>query len=196
MIKKEVKRFLDTYPFKESSAASFEYSLFLMPETEEIASAYIAKYYSPSDTDTEEKSKILQAEKLEDYIRLMRKPLNLTNQQLLRSKVLEHEQAILPLIQHKALTNLQDIFIENVLHFFLHSEHNYCDWIIENYDNFKSEYLKSMLCLVLGFRGDDALIPMLMTETERFSNNYPFDDYEQGPLLAVLELAMRFLNYH
>ncbi len=100
MNKKEVKRFLDTYPFKEFSAASFEYSLFLMPEAEEIASAYLEKYHSPSDTDIEEKSEILQAEKPEDYLQLMRKSLNMKNQRLLRSKVLEHEQVILPLIQH------------------------------------------------------------------------------------------------
>ncbi len=195
MNKREIKRFLDTYPFKEFSVASFEYGLFLSPEIKEIASVYIEKYHSPSDEENEEKSKILQAEKPEDYVRLMRKPLHLGNQQLLRSKILEHEQAVLPLIQQKALTNLQDFFIENTTHFFLHSEHNYCDWIIENYDNFKSEYLKSMLCLVLGFRGEEALIPMLMAEAERFSTDYPFEDYEQGPILAVQELAIRFLNY-
>ena len=44
---------------------------------------------------------------------------------------------------------MQDIFIENTLHFLLYSKVNDCDWIIDNYNVFKSEYLKSMLCLVL-----------------------------------------------
>ena len=56
----------------------------------------------------------------------------------------------------------------------------------------RSEYLKSMLCLVLGFRGDDSIIHFLMKEVERFELYYPDKRYEQGPLLALYELKERF----
>lgn len=55
--------------------------------------------------------------------------------------------------------------------------------------------MKSMLCLVLGFRGDVSLIPMLMAETERFERDYPFNSYEQAPILAVQELATCYMGY-
>ena len=55
-----------------------------------------------------------------------------------------------------------------------------------------SEYLKSLLCLVIGFRGGKESIPMLMKETERFEKSYPDQSYEQGPLFAIQELMMKF----
>lgn len=82
-----------------------------------------------------------------------------------------------PLIQRRAITNLQSIFIENTLRFFLHRNENCCDWIIQQYDDMRSEYLKSMLCLVLGFRGDVAVVPFLMKEVERFERWYPDESY-------------------
>jgi len=63
-------------------------------------------------------------------IRMMRKALYSRNSSILRQKLLQHEEEMMPLIQKKALTNRQDYFIENALHFFLHSEKNCCDWIV------------------------------------------------------------------
>lgn len=65
---------------------------------------------------------------------------------------------------------------------------------MENYRDFKSEYLKSMLCLVLGFRGNIDMIEFLIKEAERLEREYPNESFDQGPALAVQELAVRFLN--
>ena len=46
---------------------------------------------------------------------------------------------------------------------------------MKEYSNIRNEYFKSMLCLVIGFRGD-------------------VETYAQGPILAIQELAVRFLN--
>lgn len=62
------------------------------------------------------------------------------------------------------------------------------------YANIRNEYLKSMLCLVIGFRGDVEMIPFLMKETERLERMYPQETYAQGPILAIQELAVRFLS--
>ena len=66
---------------------------------------------------------------------------------------------------------------------------------MENYRDFKSEYLKSMLCLVLGFRGNIDMIEFLIKEAERLEREYPNESFDQGPALAVQELAVRFLNW-
>ena len=65
---------------------------------------------------------------------------------------------------------------------------------MENYENFKSEYLKSMLCLVLGLRGETDMIEFLIKEAERFEREYPNESFDQGPALAVQELATRLLR--
>lgn len=56
------------------------------------------------------------------------------------------------------------------------------------------EDLKSMFCLVLGLCGDVSFIPFLMEEARRMEKEYPDEYYDQGPELAVQELAVRYLN--
>jgi len=105
---------------------------------------------------------------------------------------LENEELVMPLIKEKCLTNRQDHFIENAVYFFLYCKTNVSDWITENYSHFKSECLKSMFCLILGFRCEKELIPFLISEAERFERYYPDETFDQGPVLAVQELAERF----
>lgn len=195
MTKKDIRNFLQLHPYKEFSAARFEYSIYYNPEMLELANLLTSEFLVPSDEDIEQEQDINKADNAKELIRLMRKPMSGTNQHLLRKKLFQYENELLPLIQNKALTNRQDIFIENAFTFFLYSQNNYCDWIMQNYTQMNSEYMKSMLCLVLGFRGDVSLIPFLMKETERFERDYPLDDYEQAPTLAVQELATRFMGY-
>lgn len=192
--KKEVRRFLDSHPDKAISPAKFEYSLYLEPQTQKIVDDYIEKKLVKSEEDSIYEKLIAETTDPEELLRLMRKKISGLNRSALRKKVLENEEAMLPLIKEKALRIRQDIFIENALYFFLHSKVNHCEWIVREYENFSSEYLKSMLCLVLGFRGEVGLIPFLMKETERFEREYPWESFDQGPILAVQELAVRFLN--
>lgn len=132
------------------------------------------------------------AVKPEELLAYMRKAVNGRSRLNLRAKLLEYETEMKPLIQSKAIRVLQDVFIENALYFFLHCQENCCDWILESYCDMRSEYLKSMLCLVLGFRGDVSMVPFLKREVARFESGYPDKEYSQGPLLALYELNARF----
>lgn len=192
--KDEVKRFLDTHPDKEISAAKLEYSLYLTPKMLEIANDFSEKYLKKSDEDILMEKRIEDANEVEELLLLMRKPMSAINRVALRKRIMEYEEDLLPLIKERCLRNKQDIFIENALHYFLYSQTNHCKWIIESYSKFQSEYLKSLLCLVLGFRGRVEMIPFLMEEARRFESRYPDETYDQGPALAVQELAARYLN--
>lgn len=195
MTKQEVRQFINTHRDIEYSAAKIEYSLYLYKDIEENVYELAAQI---THGDEEERANIQQmitdAESAEDIVNLMRKKVFTGERIKIIKKALEIEEATLPIIQKRALSNRQDVFIENTVKFFLHSKTNCCDWIMENYRVFKSEYLKSMLCLVLGFRGDVSLIDFLMKEAKRLEREYPFESYDQGPTLAVQELAVRFLN--
>lgn len=192
--KKEVQRFLDMHPDKEFSAAKFEYMLYLIPKAQEMANDFANKRLEKTDEDLMMEKVIAETTEPSEVLRLMRKPTSGLNRHALREKFMEYEEEMLPLIKEKCLRNKQSIFIEHALYFFLHSKINCCDWIMETYSEFHSEYLKSMLCLVFGFRGEVDTIPFLMQEAKRFEREYPDEDYDQGPVLAVQELAVRYLN--
>ena len=192
--KKEVHKFLDKHPDIPFSAAKFEYSLYLEPEAVEYANAISEKMLDESEEDLHSKRMIEQAETTEELLKLMRKPLSGGNRSRLRGKLLEYETVMMPCIKEKTMKNGQDIFIENTLYFFLHCEENCCDWLMKEYSNIRNEYLKSMLCLVIGFRGDVEMLSFLTKETERLERMYPQETYAQGPILAIQELTVRYLN--
>ena len=192
--KKEVHKFLDKHPDIPFSAAKFEYSLYLEPEAVEYANAISEKMLDESEEDLHSKRMIEQAETTEELLKLMRKPLSGGNRSRLRGKLLEYEIVLMPWIKEKTMKNGQDIFIENTLYFFLHCEENCCDWLMKEYSNIWNEYFKSMLCLVIGFRGDVEMLSFLTKETERLERMYLQETYAQGPILAIQELAVRFLN--
>ena len=120
--------------------------------------------------------------------------MSFSNQLLLRNRILEKEDAMLPLVQRMVLRNKQDVFIENTVYFFLKCEADPSSWIMEHYALVQSAYMKSMLCLVLGFKGIPEYIPFLIEEAKKMEKNYPQETFDQGPTLAVQELAVRFLN--
>lgn len=193
-LKNEVKKFMNRHRDVEISAAKLEYSLFLYGEAGEKAIELATAICPKTATDIEMEKAIIKTTEPNEILKLMRKKLSGSNRSLLREKMLEYEDDLLPMIKEKSIRNKQDVFIENALYFFLRSKDNCCDWIIDTYSQFQSEYLKSLFCLVLGFRGDISMIPFLMEEAERMEKEYPNEYYDQGPALAVQELAVRYLN--
>lgn len=169
--------------------------MFLYKDIEEKMNDFAAKVIPGNEAENAAKQQMIEeANTAEDIVKLMRKEILMGDRYKIVQKALKMEEDTMPLIQKRALTNRQDVFIENTVKFFLHCKTNCCGWILENYRNFKSEYLKSMLCLVLGFRGNIDMIDFLIKEAERFEREYQEESFDQGPVLAVQELAVRFLN--
>ena len=69
---------------------------------------------------------------------------------------------------------------------------NCSDWIMQNYNDVREPYARSMLCLVLGFRANTDVIPFLMQQVDSFVKQFPDKSYEQGPLMALYEIRARF----
>ena len=72
---------------------------------------------------------IAEAQTAEDVIKLMRTKIPVTDRQKVILKAIAMEEETLPLIQKRALTNRQNIFIENALKYFLRCKTNCCEWI-------------------------------------------------------------------
>lgn len=193
-VKSEVKKFLDSHRNIGFSAAKFEYSMYLEPEMSKKIVELVNSNFIQSEEDLKLEKIIAETTEPHEFLRLMRKPMSGTNRSIFREKIMEYEHELLPIIKEKCIRIKQDIFIENALYFFMSSKMNCCDWIMETYQQFHSEHLKSMFCLVLGLRGDVNFIPFLMEEARRMEKEYPDEYYDQGPALAVQELAVRYLN--
>ena len=192
-LKKTVKRFLSVHPDQPVSAAKLQYSLHL--DWKEYQNAFDQLYHStfkPSPSDIQMSQTISESGTSDELLNLMRKGMSFPNKYALTEKLLEYEDELTPLIQEKSLRSGNDYFIEAALSFFLHCKENPCNWILTEYSNFRSEYMKSMLCLVLGFRGTPDMIPFLIGEAERLLHTSPSESFDQGPALAVQELAARF----
>lgn len=194
MTKKELETFIEKHPEKEISSAKIQYYMYLVPGAVDEINNITSKYREKTFEDKLHKRMIEQIEEPEELLQLMRKNLSGENKAALLKKNIQCEDKMRLLIEAKALTNKQDQFIENAASFLLLCKENVCGWILEKYQDFESEYLKSLLCLVLGFKGDKDVIPMLMQEVERFEKSYPNESYEQGPLLALKEALVRFYS--
>ena len=193
MNKIEIKHFINSHRDLKYSAAKLVYSMYLYGDLgDKIIEISGEINKRPEDPIME--AAIQNAAAPEELLNLMRKPMSLSNQLLLRNRILEKEDAMLPLVQRMALRSKQDVFIENTVYFFLKCEADPSPWIMEHYAQVQSEYMKSMLCLVLGFKGTPEYIPFLIEEAKRMEQNYPQETHDQGPALAVQELAVRFLN--
>lgn len=190
----EVEKFLETHRDMGFSAAKFEYSIYAHGEQSQKIIDYANSQCPKTEEDLEMEKIIEDAETPEELLKLMRKGVSGANRSALREKIVEHEQELMPMVKEKCIRNKQDIFIENAVYFFMKSKCNCCDWITETYSQFQSEYLKSLFCLILGFRGEKSLIPFLIEEAKRMEREYPDETYDQGPVLAVQELANRYLN--
>lgn len=113
---------------------------------------------------------------------------------LLRARILRramaYEKEVLPLMQERALTTRLDAFEDCVTMFYLVCKTNPCPWILEHYEDIRSEFLKSQFCLILGMRGSPDYIPFLLKEEERFETLKSEEQYlEQGPLLGISALS-------
>lgn len=122
----------------------------------------------------------------EQLVKWMRKTMTgLLRARLLR-RAMAYEKDVLPLMQKRALTTQLVGFEDCVTMFFLECKKNPCQWIMDNYDDIRSEFLKSQFCLVLGMRGTPEFVPFLLQQVDRFEHLQTTEQYlEQGPLLGL-----------
>ncbi|HYE83554.1 MAG TPA: hypothetical protein VEG39_15480 [Clostridia bacterium] len=59
-------------------------------------------------------------------------------------------------------------------------------------DEIRNPYALSLVCIVIGFIGDETTIPIMHKKYLELKGIYPDENYEQGPLLALAELRARF----
>ncbi len=192
-ILKSAKDFVEFYGLDPLSAVGMECLHYKVPELQNAVNKKSMEIFVQSEEEKTVSQNIEEAKTKDEFFKLMRKPMVGCNRTELRKKLIENEGKLLEFFKEKALRNTQDIFIENALYFFLHAKTDCCDWILSEYENIRSEYMKSMLCLVLGVRGEITVMPFLQEEAMRFMTSVDESEgsLEQGPLYGMHELIGR-----
>ncbi len=193
------KKFFRDNPVEEMSAQRLAYSLFIIEEFDDAMSdAFMMEHVHPDDQRlariADEKVMIQQQDDPDAIFQLLRKNLDVFSRPVLVSKALEYESAILPMVMEKLLRSDHDTFIENAVRILAKSEGNYSEQLRQRYSEFRSPYVKSLVCILLGRRAAEDIIPWMMDRFYEMESLYPDESYGQGPLLALYELSDRF--YH
>lgn len=190
------KKFFNDNPYMENSVQRFIYSALLYEGLEDLAGEIVLKQGLLSEERLEniarEKEMILKEQNPETIFQLLRKKMEMINRGLLVKKALEYEEVILPMVVEKLIRSCHETFIENSIRLLTKSKKDYTPLLKERFAEIRSPYVGSLVCLTLGFRGTEDIIPWMMDRFFEMKKLYPGETYHQGPLLALHELYIRF----
>lgn len=140
------------------------------------------------DQIDEEEDQILELTDAEAVVKCMRQKIHPLNRSVLADKALSMWEETMPLILRRFRTSSQDEFIETAFHVFAEADDSIIEPLKELYPDIRSPYAQSMACVVFALHDREEMIPFLLKEYERFQEEYPEEEYEQGPLLALHQL--------
>ena len=189
-------KFFRDNPCVEDSAQRLFYSMLLYKGAEDIVSEILMKQECLSSDRLEqvaqEKELIQSEQNPERIFQLLRKSIDGVNKAYLIKRALEFEKVLLPMVIEKLIRNNHDTFIDNSIRLLARSEKDYSPLLKEQYAEIRSPYVQSLVCLILGFRGEVDTIPWMLDKFFEMKRLYPDETYDQGPLLALQELNCRF----
>lgn len=198
-VKLLTRDYFHQHPVKEHSAARFEYSMLLMPEVASSLERILPGLHGLAaqrgidlPDSTQQMAQLEQEEDMGRLLRMLRQTLAPHIREALLKKLLKREAEALPEIRRLILKTFNGIAIENCVRFMTRCEENSSAWILQNYEDVREPYARSLLCLVLGFRAGADVIPFLMRQVERFEQQFPDHSFEQAPILALYEIRARF----
>ncbi|KAB3536068.1 hypothetical protein F8154_04735 [Alkaliphilus pronyensis] len=190
------KKFFKDNPHLENSVQRLIYSTLVYEDFEEEVNKLVIEHKILNDERlkhiNQEKALIEAEENPKAILNILRKETEMINRVVLIKKALEFEEILLPMVLEKLVRSYNEIFIENSIDILARSNKNYSPLLKERYAEIRSPYTQSLVCLVIGFRGTEDTIPWMLDKFYEMKKTYPNDTYDQGPLLALHELKLRF----
>jgi hypothetical protein len=190
------RRFFRDNPYKELSAQRITYTMLCADGFEKLVEDAVKEHL-----DNARKQKILEEKRIieaennpEVLLQLFRKDIDVMNRPYLINKALKYENEILPKLIEKLIRNNHDTYIENAVRLLVKSKGDYTNVLMKRYSEIRSPYVQSLVCLVLGLRGREEVIPWIINKYFEMKKHYPDENYDQGPLLALYELHSRLYS--
>lgn len=192
------KKFFKDNPYREHSVQRLVYSKLLYKGMENDVRKSLIEHGKFSEDRleaiTREKEMILAEQNPGMIFQLLRKKLDGINRPVLIERALEFEGEILPMVVEKLVRSNHDTFIDNAIQLLAWCKKDYSPLLQERYVEFRSPYVQSLVCLVLGFRGKEDTVPWMLDKFFEMKKYYPDETYDQGPLFALHELSARFYS--
>jgi len=149
-----------------------------------------------------DREEVLQAERNEiesatssgEIIRFMRRGADIMNQNILVNRALDFEEEIIPEIIKMLKTSLNELFIELSTRALAICSMDISKELSELYEEARSPFTKSMVLVVLGFKGEEGQIPWLVKKFKEMKKSFPETDYCYGAYSALLEMESRFYS--
>ncbi|WP_414150929.1 hypothetical protein ACIZ62_18745 [Acetobacterium carbinolicum] len=190
------KKFFRDNPCLKNTVQQFVYSYLLYDGIEDVANEMIIKNGLLSNERLEhirqENEHIKSEQNPEAIFQLFPKKIDAMNQVELISKALAFDEVIFPMVIEKLLRSNHHIFIENSMRFLAKSQRNSSLLLQEKYFEIRSPYVQSLICLIIGLRGEEGCISWMMDRFFEMKKLYPNETYAEGPLIALHELNCRF----
>ncbi len=181
--------FFKDNPIQPSGSAMLAYYMYTNEGLlERLKEEKEQRIHSGKDQEELEKT-VVALDETKEILRFMRKSMDGCNKLLLRDVVLAHEADVTDLIKKRIMTSRLDDFIDNTLDFFLRCEADPVPWLKENIPEMKSPYARSVMCVVLGFRGGEDELPFLFEQFDKLKNEPDEEAFEQGPLLSIFKIC-------
>lgn len=132
-----------------------------------------------------ERAVIEQTDDPAALVELARKGIDLFNRMLLCQKIVERHEEAMPLLLRRYRTCALEPFIDTSMIVFAMADDRYAKELLNLYEQIRSPYAKCSACLIFGVKNMEDILPLLLKEYERFLKDYPMEDYDQYPLLAI-----------
>jgi hypothetical protein len=133
----------------------------------------------------QEREEIAALSSGEAVVRYMRRHFDFVNRTPLCQKALTMQEEVMPLMFQRYRTSMQESFIETAVQILAHAEDQYVEQFKALYPEIQPHYAKSIACLVYGARKQEDMLPLLLSEYQRFQTEYPDKSLSQGPLVAI-----------
>ncbi|MGM0881815.1 MAG: SEC-C metal-binding domain-containing protein [Bacillota bacterium] len=176
-------------PIIEISAAMLMYTTFSTPQLREIAT----KLTKTIITRGEEEAEQIRTE--QDPMRLLdklRKGTDNLNYDLLIKRLLEYEGQVTPPLLNKLGETEDEVLIELGAQYLFQCTEFPLHQIKEMAVKSRNPYVRSALCLLLGFKGPESVLPIIWRQFHSLRKHYPSESYMQAPLLGLYEYGYRF----
>lgn len=177
------------HSFQEFSAATLMYADLTMPELQGLASSITRELIARGEAE----GKIIRMEQnpLVLLDKLGRGTDNI-HYSLLIKRLLEYQEQVTPLIIHRLRDAEDDVFIEQSVRYLNQIPEFPQDQIEELAERAKSPYTRSSLCLLLGVKGTEAVLPVIWRQYHLLRVDYPKESYMQGPFYGLYDYGCRF----
>ncbi len=175
-------------PWRKFAAQKIVYTCMVAPQLEELASR-LAKQEITRGQD--EEKKIIGTNNLAGLIEILKQNPDPLNQQLLRRKLLQFGEEVVPLLLAELGHVQNDAFVEQAVRIIYMSEIDCSAALLKLISSPIDAYALSLICVLLGLLGSAEALKPLWDRFHFLKEKYPNESFSEGPLIGLYELRER-----